>query len=78
MKLKAPNKLTSVESLSDWELLRGFSFCREMIEGTNEEACLEFHEICNFFHSGDKQAALETIQLVKNIYKEEYDKRHCN
>jgi hypothetical protein len=78
MKLKAPNKLTSVELLSDWELLHGFSFCQEMIEGTSEEAFLEFHQICNFFHSGDEQATLQTIQLVKKIYKDEYDKRHCN
>lgn len=78
MKLKAPKHLTSVTSLNDWELLMGFSFCQKMIEGESDEACREFFEICNFFHGGDVDAALETIHLVQKLYKEEYDKRHSN
>jgi hypothetical protein len=78
MKLKAPDHLTSVTSLSDWELLRGFSFCQEMIDKKTEVACMEFLEICDFFHGGDQQSALETIHLVQKLYKQEYDKRHCN
>ena len=78
MKLKAPKNLTSVESLSDWELLKGFSFCQKMIDGESEEACLEFFDICNFFHGGDVEATFETIVLVQKLYKQEYDKRHCN
>lgn len=78
MNLKAPNNLESVKRLSDWELIIAFSFCHLMLDKATPEAIEEFDQIRDFFHDGDEIETVCTLHRVMAIYKQEYDKRHCN
>ena len=78
MNLKAPKHLTTATLLSDWELIMAFSFCQMMIEQSTNDARIEFSQIRDFFHDGDEKETLLTLHRVMAIYKQEYDKRHCN
>jgi hypothetical protein len=78
MNLKAPNNLATVASLSDWELIMAFSFCQMMVDQSTVDARNEFMHIRDFFHAGDEKETMLTLHTVMAIYKQEYDKRHCN
>lgn len=63
-------------NLTDWEILSAISYCNNVVCKTNYAG--ELMDISFFFFDGDERAALAALKEVKELYVEEYLKRHAN
>jgi hypothetical protein len=65
-------------SLSDWELIAAFTYCKKTRERKDPAAEKDFHALCFFFFNGDEKETEKSLEDVMVFYREEYSKRKAN
>jgi hypothetical protein len=77
MTLKAPGNYI-IQNLSDWELIIAYGACNNIIELNTEDAIDEFKNLRDTYHGGDDHETMKSLENVKLMYMQEYQKRHGN
>lgn len=67
-----------VSQLSDWEILSSLIFVNKVLEKETLQFQEEFYDMCFFFFDGDEDMTTNILKYVKQIYFNEYSKRHSN
>ena len=79
LKLEYETLLDSlVLGLSDWELLSAYSRAAKTLKRETNFFNKEFEEISFFFYDGDDFQANESLEIIKEKYRQEFSKRHNN
>ena len=67
-----------ISQLNDWEILSSLIFITKVLKKETFQFQEEFYDMCCFFFDGDEDMTINILQYIKEIYFNEYSKRHSN